>query len=186
MIRGNRGAASGGRLTRRARGLLRDGGTSEPDPREDLLAAIALGKTVAFLIWSIPAVGLVAIAFVASGLGNVPDPWGSVPFVSGFLAVEAGLLWLVVRGRLPGTSAEQARPFSEKQLAFACHLLALGAWALAAGLQAEILHWVLTGFLLLGALVYLVTKSILSRRPRWAVLSVLAIPALQLAIDVSS
>jgi hypothetical protein len=167
---------------------LRPGGeaqAAQPYPGEDLLAAIALGKTVAFLLWSVPTLAIVTIAFLATDLGKVPDPWGSVLFGAAFLATEAVLLWLVIRGGLPGTSAERTQPFSEKQLAIGCHVLALGAWALAAGMQAEILRWVVAGFLALGALVYFVTKSVISRRPRWTVLSVLAVPALQVIVELA-
>lgn len=152
--------------------------------REDLASAMALGKTVVFLLYSVLVViALVPVVFWSGG-GGVSSSGQTAIVLLVLLASEVALFYGVVTGKLPGSSGWRAEPFSEKQFGIGITVLSLGAWLLVGhGLEGRIIRWVLNGALLLGVAVYFVTKSVLSRRVRWGVLSVLSAPALGVLWD---
>jgi hypothetical protein len=65
--------------------------------------------------------------------------------------------------------------------------MSLGTWLLiGAGLEGRIIRWVVNGAIFVGVVVYFVVKTLVSRRPRWAVLSVLVPPTIELMYQVNS
>jgi len=148
---------------------------------ENRIAAVALGRTVAFAIYSVL---VIPIAAVLSTIG----PWRQAdgdPRPSVFLAVVTVLLVAlfvgVAKGVMPGTRGATARAFDERQLALGCTAASLVVLVLPLDpAQHQALDVVLNGGLLVGVLVYFITKSTLSHRPRWLVLVVGVLPALQL------
>jgi hypothetical protein len=165
------------------RGDLPQRSPEGPVPGEDLVAAIALKKTVAFVLYQ-PVVFAIVGPVVFLFAPALPPATQDAAIYGPLALVEGALLWAVAKGWLPATGTADVTPFSEKQLALGCHVLSGGAWLLGAGLKAEIVQWVVNGALVLGACVYFTAKSVLSRRLRWGVLSVLVLPAVQLAFQL--
>lgn len=149
--------------------------------QEDYLAAVALGKTIAFLLYSILVPVLLGALVLLPSFERLPDKMQALVSFSIFAAAELLLLFLVVKGYLPGTRAEMAQPFSEKQIGLGLTIVSVLV-ALFRGTTQEgiIIQWIVNGALVVSVAVYFATKSVLSRRPRWGVLSVLFLPALQL------
>lgn len=163
------------------------GNTDAPvsSPGEDRLAAIALGRTVAFLLYSLPTILFVMGAGLLGGIERLPPSWRDAAWIAALVCAEAPLLWSCARGRLPGTDGRNAEPVSERRIAVACHVLSAAAWVLGRGaLESAIVQWVANGALVVSVGVYFVAKSVLAGRPRWGVASALALPALQLAIEL--
>lgn len=154
---------------------------------EDALAAFALHKAVVFLIYSLLTVtlGMGLGLFVGEYLG-LPNRTTDALGCAFVLVLEAALLALVVRGALPGSRDEFVQPFSEKRLAAACSALSAATWIFA-GLseQGQIVRVVTNGSLFIFVAVYFAVKSYFSERMRWAVLSVLLLPALELCFEWS-
>jgi len=162
---------------------------SECAEAENRLATVALGKTVAFLLYSV--LGAVTIgfpiAFLVPALVPLSASLISIIILSCLVGVETLVLVAVVRGWLPGTQSRVTQSFSEKQLAYALGLISLGTWVLVgAGLEGSIIRWVLNGPIFIGVVVYFVLKSLVSRRPRWGVLSSLVLPTIELLYQVNS
>ena len=116
------------------------------------------------------------------------QPWLQ-PLVAGgvLVAVECLLLFLLVRGILPGFYGQLVVGFPERQLAIGITVLSLISWLVYGGsLGGDAVRFVLNGALVFCTLVYFVAKSILSRRVRWGVLAVLVLPAAQFYFAVGS
>ncbi len=160
---------------------------------EDLLATVALRTTVAFFLYT-PLVFL-SILLILEILPLVCSP----SFCSFYFDLsqksqnlisytliglgEVVLFYLVFRGWLPGTKLEWVLPFSETQLGWGVAVLSVIPWVLSYDLvRFEIFHATLNGSLLIGVLVFFITKSILSREIRWEVLRILVVPYLQILL----
>ncbi|HET8579868.1 MAG TPA: hypothetical protein VFL31_02630, partial [Nitrospiraceae bacterium] len=112
---------------------------------------------------------------------SMPEAWRNVVVVLLLAAILSALLYLIIKGILPGSKVTFIQPFNEKQIAVGMTVLSAAVWILLGNtLAGEIIRSVVNGGLFLSTAVYFVTKSILSRRPRWAVLTVLVVPGIQL------
>jgi hypothetical protein len=152
--------------------------------QEDRVAAVALGRTVAFLLYSLPLPVLVLGAMLILPFGSLSNVARDRVALAIWIALEAGLLVLVCRGRLPATSGLDTEGFSETAIGSACAVLLLVIPFVARGnVAGEIIGDVIDGFLLLAVSVYFIVKSLLSRRPRWRVLLVLVPHAAQAALQ---
>ena len=170
-----------GAITRRADTLT--DGYRMPEPRidEDRVAALTLGKTIAFLLYSLPTFAPVLALELLTPLGRLNASVRGTIVLVVWLSLEWILLWFVIDGRLPGTSGDRVRPFNERQLAVGCTVVSLLVWLAPFGSQArDIIDAVVNGGLFLGVVVYFVVKSALARNLRWTVLLVGLVPAAQL------
>ena len=151
---------------------------------EDRIANIALGKTIVVLLYSV-LIPMIAFA-VTMWLEDEPLPnivkevigWGIM------LALLILLIFLVVKGWMPGSRIEVPYPFSETQLAWAVTLLSAVAWAVGLAFPVGIyIATIANAVLFLGVLVFFVTKTVISKRLRFGVLSALVLPGTQLAMN---
>ena len=152
---------------------------------EDRIAGIALGKTVVVLLYSI------LIPFVAFPIDiwledkPLPNTLKDVIGIGVMLAVLILLIVFVAKGWMPGSKIEVAYPFSETQLACAITLLSAIAWVLDLVFPVGIyIATVANGVLILGVLVFFVTKTIISKRLRFGILSALTLPGAQIAVKL--
>jgi hypothetical protein len=148
---------------------------------ENYYSAIALGKTVVFLLYSILIPLAVLAIILLTPISKMPnvikDLIGSVVWVSG----EIVLLFCVIKGLIPGSESEVVTPFSERQFAAGITIISFIPWLLYNDiLRFQIIQVIINGSLFIGVSVFFITKSILSKKIRWQVLSVLLFPALQL------
>lgn len=154
---------------------------------EDRVAAGALGKTVAFLLYSVlSSVVVAAVLLLTTPLKRATEAAQDLVVLTVITLVEVLLLYLVIRGYLPGTRGSHARPFSEAQLAAGCALLSILTVVWPFDVISGIVVEVGTNCLLvLGVLVYFLVKSVVGRRPRWRVLGVLVLPAVVLLMSLA-
>ena len=151
---------------------------------ENLVAAIALGKTIAFLAYSVVS-GMLTLAITILYVEqNLPrSTWNAASWVA-FIALEVLLLWLVIRGALPATSSAGTSAFSERQAAWGLAVMSFVPWFFYTDeTWFAVYMWGVNGALLLVALVYFVTKSVLSRSIRIEVLGILLVPLVQLLLS---
>jgi len=157
-------------------------GAKDPDavPEEDRVSAVALTKTVACFAYTIIAVVVTEVVVVVANLDAFPGrAWIRLGIL---LPLQATLVFLGLLGRLPLSRARKVRGFTDRQFALAVSVMSLLPLALGLSpLRAEVFRWVTNGTLLVGVLVFFVTKSVLSGRPRLAVLAGMVVPGLQLA-----
>ncbi len=153
---------------------------------EDYLAALTLRKTICFLLYSVLVPIFLMPVILHPRFKSMPEAWKNVVVVLLLAAILLALLYLVIKGILPGSKVTFVQPFNEKQIAVGMTVLSAAVWVLLGNsLSGEIIRSVVNGALFLSAAVYFVTKSILSRRPRWAVLSVLVVPGIQLYSELA-
>ena len=153
---------------------------------EDRIAAVALGKTVAFLLYSFVLSFVVAATLLfATPLGEAGEATQNLVLLSVLALLEVLLLYLVIRGWLPGTTGDHAEPFSEVQLAAGCTVLSALTLIWPFHASGRIVVDVgANGLLALGVLVYFIAKSVMGRCIRWRVLAVLVLPAALLTISI--
>ena len=155
---------------------------------EDELAAYTLHKTICFLIYSLLVIVfsmgagvMVATHFPVLQTDEVTIAYGVM------LPVEAILLYLIIRGYLPGTRDSFIQPFSEKQIGTACNVLGALTWVFAGVTnEGKIMRMIINGALVICIGVYFVTKSVLSKKIRWQVLWVEGVPGSELAFELLS
>jgi len=148
---------------------------------EDYLAALTLRKTICFLLYAVLVPMFLMPVILHPRFTSMPEAWRNVVVVLLFAAILLALLYLVIKGIVPGSKVIVIQPFNEKQIAVGMTVLSAAVWILLGNsLAGEIIRSVVNGGLFLSTAVYFVTKSILSRRPRWAVLTVLIVPGIQL------
>lgn len=150
------------------------------EDHENLVSAIAVGKVLAFLVYSFfalfLAMGLAAVIHV-----NFPQLEERGLILPLFAATEIVILYLVIKGKLPATSGAAALPFSEKQAAWGLAALSFVPWLLRGDpAWFTFCSWLINGMLLLVAVVFFVVKSVISGEPRYEVLGIALIPATQL------
>lgn len=151
--------------------------------RENVLAALALGKTTAFILYQV----IVYVIFMIVMLLLIgPDRKDMFPIIATIITLtvlESILLFLVIKGWLPGTRIEIPAHFSEKQMAVGFSILS-GLTLLIFGfsIQGTIIRFVINGALILCTVVYFITKSILSNTIRLEVLAGAILPLAQFFI----
>jgi hypothetical protein len=150
---------------------------------ENLVAAIALGKTIAFLVYSFVAALLTMAITILYIEQNFPRPtWNVASWVT-FATLEVLTLWLVICGVLPASGGARARAFSERQAALGLAVMSCVPWFLYTDeVWFMVYMWGVNGTLLLVAFVYFMTKSFLSRSLRMEVLAILPVPLAQLLL----
>jgi len=150
-------------------------------PHEDYLAAVALKKTIVFLLYSVLVPLFLLLVFLHPRFKSLPEEWRNLAALLLLIAALLLLLAMVIKGILPGSGATPVQPFNEKQIGVGMAILSGATWLVAGnGLAGEIIQWTINGGLFLSVAVYFVTKSVLSRRLRWGVLGVLLLPGIQL------
>lgn len=150
------------------------------------MATMALGKTIAFLLYSLLALVLIFPVMTFWLLPSLTPPLRGPVSLVVFALAETALLVLVIRGRLPATNREIEMPISERQLAVGFVVLSVASWFVVprAHPASTAVRLVLFAALVLCGLVYFVTKSVLSRRLRWGVLGPLFPAIIELALSV--
>jgi len=152
---------------------------------EDRIAGIALGKTIVVLFYAI------LIPFLVTPIGFWLDSTTLSSNVKEVIEIGIALfffsllVFLVVKGWMPGSAIVVACPFSETQLAASITLISAAAWVI--GLVLPVYKYipiVANVFLILGVLVFFITKSIITHRIRLRVLSALILPGIQIAYQI--
>jgi len=150
-------------------------------PHEDYLAALALRKTIVFLLYSVLVPLFLLPVFLHPRFKSLPEEWRNLAALILLIAALLLLLAMAIKGILPGSGATLVQAFNEKQIGVGMAILSGATWLVAGNsLAGEIIQWVINGGLFLSVAVYFVTKSVLSRRLRWGVLGVLLLPGIQL------
>jgi hypothetical protein len=158
------------RMDRNAEDTIRD---------EDQLSSVALKKAVIFFLYSL--VGLVAVEtfLVVTNLFDLP--YRDRLRLGLWVPLEAGLLFLVLLGVLPGSRGAGVRGFTDRQFAMAITGLSLIPLVLGFSvLSTAIFNWIVNGVLVVGVVLFFVIKSAVTGRVRLTVLSGLALPLAQL------
>lgn len=143
---------------------------------EDRLASLVLGRTLVFIFYSFLAFMVFGlVAFFGKEMG-----WRSeMSDTSGF-AILACLVFttllLTIKGWLPGARREITNPLSEKQLVWAANALSGFAWVLDLVWRTHVTTHVVSSAMILFVLVFFLTKSIVSGRPRPRVLTGMILP----------
>jgi hypothetical protein len=151
---------------------------------ENLIAAIALGKTIAFLFYSIASVMLTVAISEFYIKPNFPNSDRDTAIYEVFTALELVLLYLVVRGVLPATDGARAEAFTERQAEWGIAVLSFVPWLFYTDPNwFAVYMWSINGALFLVAAVYFITKSALSRSPRIEVLGILLVPSAHLLAE---
>ena len=154
------------------------------DTSEDEFATIALGKTVAFFLYSLIGI-LVASAVSIVFIDHYYEPANrKLLFFTVTGVVELIILWLVIRGALPGTSGDHSIPFSEKTAAKVLSVLSFLPYLLLIRIPDLFIlaSWYLNGLLFLIVSVFFVAKSFVSSRIRFDVLNVAMLPLLHIIV----
>jgi len=150
--------------------------------RENALSALTLARTIAFLLYSLLVPLITLGLMVLTPLEHLSPEGKSIVALGLFLLMEWFLFQGVSRGFLPSPNPDHVSPFSERQMELGVAVLSFAPWLLRFDPQRFfIFQVVVNGFLILAVLVFFLSKSMLSRRPRWAVLRTLLLPAMQLA-----
>ena len=150
-------------------------------PHEDYLAALALRKTIVFLLYSVLVPLFLLPVFLHPRFESLTEKWKNLAVVILLTAALLLLLAMVIKDLLPGSGATFVQPFNEKQIGVGMAILSGATWLVAGNsLAVEIIQWVINGGFFLSVAVYFVTKSVLSRRLRWGVFGVLLLPGVQL------
>ena len=146
---------------------------------DDLLSSIALSKAIAFFVYSLLALVLVEFILVVTNLEDLPvRTWLRL---GAWVPLDAGLLFGTLLGVLPGTRGSRVRGFTDRQFVMAITALSLIPLVLRLGvLRTEVFNWVMNGFLVVGVVMFFVTKSAVTGRLRLTVLTGLILPVLQI------
>ncbi|RCK78994.1 MAG: hypothetical protein OZSIB_0545 [Candidatus Ozemobacter sibiricus] len=148
--------------------------------REDRLSAVTLAHTLAFLLYSLLVPLVVLGLMVLPPLRLLSLEARSVTAVGLFVTLEWFLFRGVSQGWLPCPDPENVRPFNERQLELGVALVSFGPWLLRFDPQMFfVFHVVVNALLVIGVIVFFLTKSFISRQWRWGVLRVLLLPLLQ-------
>ncbi|NLI79167.1 MAG: hypothetical protein GX442_22330 [Candidatus Riflebacteria bacterium] len=162
--------------------------TGQPPPhrrvdiqeRENRLSALTLAHTIAFLLYSLLVPLIVLSLMVLTPLERLTVEGRSLAAVVLFVGMEWLLFRGVSRGWLPCPDPKNVHPFNERQLEIGVAVLSFGPWLLRFDPQMFfVFHVVINSLLVIGVLVFFLTKSFISRTWRWGVLRVLLLPVLQ-------
>ena len=161
----------------------------EPEPDRDdgdRLSAIAIGKSLAFVLYSYP-LALVTVIATDFFLGGWLTDTNRLPVFLGTLSLAGlALLGVVIAGVLPGTDGRHAKPFSERQAALVIQVASLLPWVFEYDPVIRYwFSWILNGTLVFVVLTFFVVKSVLSRSPRFEVLLTLVLPAFQVYVSTA-
>lgn len=159
------------------------GDTSGPVPSlddyENWVSAIALGKTLAFLFYSVLTVFVVSGSLtILSEMYNLAV--GDIAATAVMIVAEGCVLWLIIKGYAPGSKVQVPQPFSEQQIAIGFNVLGAIAGVLEWDAPIVIFGKVVNGALVLFLAVFFVTKSVLGRRIRYRLLFGLVVPVIHL------
>ena len=152
---------------------------TDAEEYENYVSAIALGKTVAAIFYAIPTLMLFFGAVTIYGEFTNREV-SDFAMQGGLIGVEVFVVFLVIRGWLPGSRAKYAQPFSEGQLSLGTNVLSFIAWVLEFNAPLVIVGHVVNGAVVVFMTVLFITKSILSRRLRWKLLLGMIIAVLDL------
>ena len=152
----------------------------DSETRENQFAALSLGRTAAFMICTIPTLFVSLLLADGTPLGHALPFTENQNFCVIFFPLETILVWLISTGKLPGTTPERLDPIPETTLGVLFTVASAITWALAGTSEASrLIQLVFTWSLLVSVAVYFIAKSAISGRPRWKVLLVAILPALQ-------
>lgn len=116
---------------------------------EDHLAANALGKTIAFLLYAVLVPLLLMPVFLNPRFESMPETWKNLTVVLLVATILLLLVVLVVKGILPGSGATFVQPFNEKQIGIGMTVLSAATWLLTGeSLVGQIIQWAINGGLL--------------------------------------
>jgi hypothetical protein len=148
---------------------------------EDRLSAVALQKTVAWFLYTLATIVAVEAFMVMTNRVDLPDPASNTWRLALLGLIEPAVLFLVLLGVLPGSRGARVRGFTDRQFVMAVSALSLIPLLLGfSPLSATIFRGAMNGFLVIGVLVFFVTKSAVSGRVRLKVLGGLVLPLAQL------
>ncbi len=143
---------------------------------EDQMSCLALGRTIAFLFYGLLAFMVVSGVMILGGeIGWWPEL--SDPLAFSVLGVVLFIMLVLnAKGLLPGTNREIDNPFSENHLAWGANVLSVFSLVVEIMWKTRITTHVVNGSFILCLFVFFVTKSVLSKRPRFKILCGMALP----------
>lgn len=156
------------------------------DDYGDRLSAIAIGKTIAFVIYSYPTF-LITVIATDHFLGEYLTDDTRLPVFIGMLVLTGiALMSAVIAGILPGTDGRHSKAFSERQAATGIQVVSLLPWLLEYDPVVRYwFSWILNGTLVFTVLTFFVVKSVVGRSLRFGVLLGLLMPAAQVALSAA-
>jgi len=160
--------------------VLPNEATRYPEEMENRLCALALGRTVAFLIYSLLVWVICTVVIFIVLPQRLDDRVQGIVVITMILTLEGALLFLVAKGWMPGTKSTLAPGFSETQFITAANILAaLSLLIHGMSIGGDAFRWVINAFILVCVLVFFVTKSVVSKKVRIRVLAGGILPVAQ-------